>query len=160
MNPIWLTIVLAVLSPVSALAGTWIAGVRTYRLARLTVDTGREDSNHKSREDAYKKFVVAARAIGPAARATTDGGDTDAEPALAAFRDAGAGIDLCSPELADGPLPTVLDAGERLLRLALSEPRGSAGLVEAEHDYNEALRQFRELMRADLAVWSNSERRV
>lgn len=149
VTPIWLTIVVAVLSVGGALASQWLASLRAYRLATIERDFQREDRDRRNREDAFAKFLVAARAI-PSTVVAVD--ETSAESALAALRDAAAYIELNAPEVADGPLGGVLDAAQRLRAVALANSRSVPVFQEVEREYLDALSALRNRMRDDLRV--------
>lgn len=148
MTPIWLTIVVAVLSVSGALTAQWIASARAYRLAMIERETRRAEHNRQSREDAYTKFLAAARAIKPARLPTADGSST--ESASTALREAAAHIELYSPDLAEGPLAVALTAAERLRTLSLEMSPSASVVSEAEHEYDEALGKLRRAMHTDL----------
>lgn len=147
VTPIWLTIVVAVLSVSGALASQWLASLRAYRLATVERDFRREERDRQNREDTFAKFLVAARAIPPIVVAADE---TSAESALAALRDAAAYIELNAPEVADGSLSGVLDAAQRLRAVALANSPSVPVVQEAQREYLDKLSALRNRMRDDL----------
>ncbi|XVV00729.1 hypothetical protein ACQPW3_25270 [Actinosynnema sp. CA-248983] len=143
MTPIWPTIVVAALTSVLALVGAlgsqWLTANRADRRLALERDVRLADRNRQSREDAYAKFLTAARAF-PA-------GDA----ALTSLEDAAAYIELHAPTIADGPMTATLDAARRLSTLLQGTPGTSPVVLEARTEYQTALRELRDRMRADLA---------
>lgn len=148
VTPIWLTIVVAVLSVSGALAAQWLASSRAYRLALIERETRRAERDRQSREDAYTKFLAAARAIKPGKQPTADPSAT--ESASTALREAAAHIELYSPDLAEGPLAVALAAAERLLTLPLAMSPSAPAVREAEREFDEALAKLRRAMHSDL----------
>ncbi|WP_090005576.1 hypothetical protein [Lentzea albidocapillata] len=145
MTPIWVTMLVAVLSVFGALGAQWLNTMRAFRLAEIERRAKREERHQQNREDTYAKFLVAARALRPALRSGTG------EAALAALRDAAAYIELNAPELADRALAAVLDSGERWAELVLTSPPTAPVIKEADEEFHQAVRAMRDLMRNDLA---------
>lgn len=147
VTPIWLTIVVAVLSVSGALAAQWLAGSRAYRLAVIERDFRREDRDRQNREDAFAKFLVAARAVPPIMAAADEAA---AESALAALRDAAAYIELNASDVADGPLGAVLQAAQRLRAVVPANSHPVPLVQEARREYLDALSALRNRLRDDL----------
>jgi hypothetical protein len=150
VTPIWVTIVVAALSALGALSAQWLNSLRSYRLAEIERGAKREERHQQNREDTYARFLVAARAFRPALRSETN--SESGGTALSSLRDAAAYIELNAPELADGPLAAVLDNAERLHGLVVSNPATAPVVKEADLEYQQALSDLRDLMRADLGT--------
>ncbi len=144
-NPIWLTAVVAVMGPLGALGGQWIASTRAYRLA----ERERDERDYKDKRDVFAKALAAARTIRPAARTRKD--RAASEPVLLTLREAGAHVDLQAPELADSAMAPVVETAERLLDVAARADTPRAVIAEAEAEYDGAFERLRSQMREQLA---------
>ncbi|WP_394617173.1 hypothetical protein JNUCC0626_47485 [Lentzea sp. JNUCC 0626] len=150
MTPIWVTVLVAVISLFAALSAQWVSGVNQRKLALIDRDTKRDERRLQAREEACAKFLVAARALQSAARA---GADLDAvDGRLTVVREAAAFVELHAPELADGPLPAVLTAAGRWHSLQLGHPAASPVVKEADAEFEQALVKLRDLMRESLGI--------
>lgn len=138
------------LSVFGALSAQRLSSLHTYRLAGIERDAKREERHQQNREDTYAKFLVAARALPPALRAGVNAEVADS--CLDSLRDAAAYIELNAPELADGPLAAVLDAGERWRTLTVTNPSAAPVVAEASTMFHQAVRTLRGLMRTDLGT--------
>lgn len=136
----------AVLGIGGTLTAQWVASNRAYKLAQLERHFRLDDRSRQNREDAYARFIVAARAFPPVD--TTD--SSAIQPALAAVREAAAYLELHAPGEADVPLTTTLDAAQRLSGLLLTYSSTAPAAREAEAEYQQALSALREWMRNDL----------
>jgi hypothetical protein len=150
VTPIWVTVLVAVLSVFGALGAQWLSSLRTYRLAGIERDAKREERHQQNREDTYAKFLVAARALPPVLRTGVD--PEAGETCLNSLRDAAAYIELNAPELADGPSAAVLDAAERWRNLTLTNSLAAPVVAEAGTAFHDAVSALRELMRTDLGA--------
>jgi hypothetical protein len=150
MNPIWLTVVVALISPLGALGAQQVAAVRAYRLAETERDARRDDQAHQNREEAYAKVLAAARMMKTTVRGmSAPAGD---QPPRVVLHDAAAHVELHAPDLADGPLVAVLDAADRMASLALNERSTAAVVKEAEQEFDVAVQTLRAGMRDDLGT--------
>ncbi|ANZ35934.1 hypothetical protein BBK82_07415 [Lentzea guizhouensis] len=150
MTPIWVTVLVAVISLFAALSAQWVSGVNQRKLAVIDRDAKRDERQLQSREDACAKFLVTVRAFQSAARA---GADPDAlEGRLNTLREAAAFVELHAPKLADGPLTAVLTAASRWYSLLLNHSVTSPVIRETDGDFDQALVTLRDLMREELGT--------
>lgn len=148
-NPIWLTVVVAVMGPLGALGSQWLTSQRAFRLAERDRDNRRDERDYKDKREVFATALAAARTIRPTARTVRD--KAAMEPVLLALRDAGAHVDLQAPELADDAMAEVLEAAERLLELVTRQGTPQAVIAEAEARFDRAFERLRSEMRAQLA---------
>jgi hypothetical protein len=113
--------------------------------------------------DLYASFLAAARALRPAltkegisrsVRGTLDNDTTGlGDAALAALHEAAAPVELTAPaELVQGLVAQVLSLAQRLHRIALSNPESDRRVGEAATAFDQAVRELRDRLRADLAA--------
>lgn len=148
MNPVWVTVLVAVIGLSGPLSSQWVNAVNQRRLAVIERDSKRAERQLQSREDAYAKFLVAARAFQAAMRSNAGGEDKR----LDALREAAAYIELNAPELADGPLSPVIAEAERWTNLSATNSRTAPVVREVDADFQHALKKLRGLMREDIAA--------
>lgn len=150
MNPVWLTVLVAAISLVSALSSQWVGGYNQRKLATVDRAFKRDERQLQAREEACRSFLATARAFQSAARSRT--AREGLEDQLTALREAAAHIELNAPELADGPLAAVLTAAERWHDLLVSNPATAPVIKEADDDFQQALTKLRDLMREQLGT--------
>jgi hypothetical protein len=147
MTPIWLTILLAVLTVLGTLSGALgaqlIASKRAHELAKGEQAARREEQTYQDRREVYTKLLVAGGLIRPAVLAAGD--PAVAEPVLTGLRDTGITVELTSPELTDG-IETLLDTAERVVSLVLREGPSTPTATEAYAEYQTTFRDLRTRM--------------
>lgn len=148
MNPIWLTVLVALLSAFSAWGAQWIAGVRAHRLAALERAARREDRDQELRLDVYAKFLQAALQVKPASIPPISLDTVDS--VLATFRDDATRVLVVAPVVADGPMRPVETTAERLLGLVRAGSLTSREVTEARTDFETAFQSLLEALRTDL----------
>ncbi|WP_419702928.1 hypothetical protein [Promicromonospora sp. NFX87] len=150
MIPIWVTIVVAVLSTLGALGAQWLNGRQSDRRVEIEQRAKREERLQQHREETNAAFLIAARSFQRAIRSASsiDAGDD----ALNSLRDTATYIELNAPELADGPLASVLDAAVRLHDLVIRNAPTAPAVQEADAEFRQALGHLVELMRDNLGT--------
>jgi hypothetical protein len=151
MTATWVTFAVAVLTAVvgfvGVVTGQWLASNRAVQLETIKREGERADRNRQERRDAYVRFVVAARSIGPMARKSTRG---VSDLVLAELREAGAELELANPGLWDEHAAPVVEAGQRWVSAAVREGPAGPAAREAEAAYGAAFSAVREQMKDDL----------
>src|SRR4051812_29024138 len=101
MTPIWVTVLVAVISMVaslsSSLSSQWVGGVNQRKLALIDREAKRDERQQQSRADSCMRFLVAARTFQSTARSSAASEGIDGH--LNTLKEAAAYIELQAPEL-------------------------------------------------------------
>lgn len=150
-TPLWVTVLVAVLSTSGAVATQFLNNRHADRRdARERVETDRRyerdrgDAEHLRLRGRYARVLAAISA----ARAASGGG----EPELAELRLAAADLEFSAPDAVLDGLAGLTEAVQRWLRLRAHQPEGAPAVVEAAHRVTDGRAAVRDAMRADLAV--------
>ncbi|KAA5834563.1 hypothetical protein F1721_12920 [Saccharopolyspora hirsuta] len=141
-TPGYVTVLVALISSLGALAGVWLTAARTDKRSAQERDDRRFEKAKELQEERFAKFLVPARRLTSA----LDSPGSVLEP----LREAAAHIELHEPDLADGPVRAVLDAADRLLLVRRRNSAGSQVVVEAETEYRDAVAAVRGSMKERL----------